>query len=467
MANNIGLIDKPYISAVSSGLLDQREIARKIIDLQDDASWTQFMWELGRAERIASQIPHFDSFFNDPRFIIIDTTGATVTGSGTTTVTITGLSTAMSNIAIVSDVLLLPNGQNGRVQTKTSSGGQDTLTVKSVTSNALTLVAGDKLSVNSNAQEEGSSAPESQRWNLTSIRNLVQIFRRATTITDVQGMSYRTVEVDGDPHIIPQAFLDILQHIMADIAAACWAGEASDNIFENANPSLTGVNGRGVQTTRGINSYVNTFGLSPAVNTPGTISVFDVMNLSDTLTSVKAPNEQWLIGGNGPTMVLDNWLMNLGSSGAQSVRIVGGDGKDTNFMADKFTYGNYTWYIKREKLLSNPQRFNYVASGSTKLQIARRLYSLPYGKCKIYGGLNGGGGGVVDYFRYRYMAPAPKMGTGNSTINSSAGAMIMEALTGMYAPVPTSQDAVLTATFNANVGLEAFNSQFFTGWTVQ
>lgn len=464
MANNVGQINKPYISAIP--LLDEREIAPQIIDIQSDAAWTQYILESGRAQRLPAKIPHFDSFYNDPRYIIIDTTGSTVTNSGTTVVTITNLTTTNSNIAIVGHILLLSNGLTGRVQTRTTSGGQDTITVQSVSNNPLTLVAGDKLSVVGNAQEESSLAPSPQRWNLTSVRNNIQIFRTDAAVSDVQGWSQRTVKVNGDPHVIPQMFIDSLQQLMGQIAMQSWVGEASPTLFEDSSPVLTGVQGNAVQTTRGMNTYINLFGLQPSVATPGTITVFDLQDVCDQLTSRKAPDEYMMCGGMSPVTVMDVWLKNLGSSGATSVRLMG-DGGDTNFMATQFSFGGYTFYLKREKLLSNPQTFNYVASGTTKQEVARRLYLLPYGKCPIYGGTDGNSGSMVDYWRFRYMESAPKLGKGSNTINSTSNGMIWEILTGGLAPQPTNQTSNMEVTFNSQTGLEVFSSQKFAGWTVQ
>lgn len=463
MANNIGYTDKPYISAVN--FLDEREIAPQIIDIYNDAAWTQFAWETGRREM--SMMPWYDSFYTDKRYTTISLTGATITNSGTNTITIV-FNSANSGITIVGHILYFPDGNFGRVQTRSSSGGIDTITVKAVvTGGTLTASVGDNLSIVGNAQEEGSSAPDPQRWNLSSVRNLIQVFRTSATITDIQGMAYRTVKVNGDPHVIPQDFIDSLQKLMGQIASYCWAGQISGTLFSDASPDLTGANGRGVQTTRGINEYINLFGLTPGVASPGTITQYDLQALCDQLTSRRAPDDYMLIGGNSPVTVMDNWLKNLGSSGAQSVRIMDQEGKDTNFMATGFSYGGYNFKMRREKLLSNPDIFNFVQTGTTKSAIATSLYVLPEGKCTIYGGTDGNSGSSVDYWRYRYMQAAPQMGKGNNTINTTSNGMIMEAMTGLYAPTPTSQNAVLEVTFTANVGMEVFSSQKFARWGVQ
>jgi hypothetical protein len=48
------------------------------------------------------------NFVNDPIFKVIDTTGATVTNSGTRTVTITSITAATSGHARPGDLVLLP-----------------------------------------------------------------------------------------------------------------------------------------------------------------------------------------------------------------------------------------------------------------------------------------------------------------------------------------------------------------------
>ncbi len=89
-----GATDKPYVSNNRPGsdptgqllqttsLLDQRDIYKQLVDLQDDAEWLDFMWMAGKKE--ATSVPTYYSFFNDKLYKPITiTTGFSAATSGT------------------------------------------------------------------------------------------------------------------------------------------------------------------------------------------------------------------------------------------------------------------------------------------------------------------------------------------------------------------------------------------------
>ena len=99
-------------------------------------------------------------------------------------------------------------------------------------------------------------------------------------------------------------------------------------------------------------------------------------------------------------------------------------------------HGGFTFNLKAFKVLSNQEVMNYT--GST---VQASAYFLPMGKVKTVGG------GMVDYFRYRYL-PQPTPGQGSSET--------AEIMTGGLAPTPTNQEMNLTTTWTSNMGLEVF-----------
>ena len=151
--------------------------------------------------------------------------------------------------------------------------------------------------------------------------------------------------------------------------------------------------------------------------------------------------------------------MNLGSSGAQSVRLMGTNG-ETNFEAKGFQKGGYNFKKIAMKLLSNPQIFNYAASGGVKQSIARSLYIMPMGKCPVYG--RDGGGQSLDYFSTRYMPTAPGMNNGAVISNG----YIAEYRTGALAPVPTNDTLYWQGRFVAQMGVQILKPQVFAKWGV-
>lgn len=456
---NIGTYDNPYISAVP--LQNKREIWRKLIDLQQDDEWVAMMYEMGRT-KTASNIYHFDSFYNDPKFIVIDTTGATVTGSGTATITVTNLTAGNNNYTKTTDTILLPNGKVALVKTLTTTTlSNDTFTAQSVDGSNLTLVAGDRFVVNGSAMEEGSDTPADMRFNISSVRNNIQIFSQAWKITDVQAGNQVEVYVNDQPYVLPRAAIDAMQKLHGQLTQTYWTGIASPTLFEDQSPALTGPNGKGVQTTRGMDSYITNYGIQPAVSSPGTVQTTDLQDICDRLTAVKAPQDYMLVGGNSPKTTMDIYLKNLGSSGAQSVRMMNGAGKELDFEAERFSFGNYNFHLMSNKFLSNPQTVNYIASGGSKLNIARSLYMLPLGNCPVYGGENGGSGGTQPYWQMRFCPFGPGAVSG---VMTKENGQIYEFVDGGLAGIGTS--AYRNTRYYTQMGVEMFKSQVFGRWLV-
>jgi len=142
------------------------------------------------------------------------------------------------------------------------------------------------------------------------------------------------------------------------------------------------------------------------------------------------------------------------------------NGKDFDFEATSYKFGQYDFTLKAWKILSNPQMFNYDATGSgTKLSIANALYALPLGKCPLYGGTNGNNGGTTDYWRNRYMESNPGTeGIGGGNLNSMNG--FSEILTGGLAPTPTNDTLTLSGRLVANNAIECFKPQVYAKWKV-
>ena len=456
-----GATDKYTASAVA--LLDQREIYNQLIDIQDDAEWLDFMYMAGKKD--ATAVPFYTSFYNDNLYKLIDTTGATVT-TGAATITVYGLPTTSFNFLLVGDLLKFQDGKVGRIQVKGDNTTGSRMSIQSVDGSNLTLVAGNKLSAFSNAQEEGSIEPGSRRWSVSSLQNRVQIFRNAIKITDVQNASKIELEFNGKPYILPYEMIQGLQKHRGDISLAMWLGEVSNTLFANLEPGvaagtyLAGAQGYGVQTTRGMDSYITNYGINDSVTTAGTFTLADLSDLEAQLTAVRAPMEYMIAGSNPAVAVISDFLKNLPSAGqtvTNTVPVTGPpaatntngyyksginsgmlsvNGREIDLQAEKFMHGGYTYNLKAFKVLSNTDVINYAGG-----PIAKSIYFLPMGKVKTVGG------GMNDYFRYKYMAqPAP----GTGSVETA------ELMTGALAPTPTNQEQSLTVSWTSNMGLEVF-----------
>lgn len=460
---NQGPTDKPWVSKSntdliqSTSLLDQRDIYKQLVDTQDDAEWLDFLWMAGKKE--ATSMPIYYNMYNDKLYNLIDLTGATVTGSGTTSVTIVFPSaTASFNFILVNDLLKFPDisyaaasqGGVGRVTSKNTN--TFTIVITSVNAGTLTTTNLQKLSCFSNAQAEGSDAPQQRRWLVNKLSNQTQIFRNTMRITDVQNMSKIELEFNGKPYILPYENIQSLQKHRGDISLALWLGQASTDTFQN-QPFSQYNQTYATQTTRGMDSYITTYGINGQVATPGTFTLSDLSQMEAQLIAARSPFEYMIAGSNAAVATISDFLKNLPSSsatapagtGINSGRIVI-DGREIDLEAEKFRHGGFTFNLKAFKVLSNQDVMGYTNSTVTK-----SAYFMPMGKVKTVGG------GMADYFRYRYQ-PQPTPGLGSSET--------AEIMTGALAPTPTNQEMNLTTTWTSNIGLEVFAPNRFAKYQI-
>jgi hypothetical protein len=450
---NQGATDKPYVSQVgnanlvtSTSLLDKRDIFKQLVDTQDDAEWLDFLWLAGKKE--ATSMPIYYSMYNDKLYNLLDTTAGTITGTGTTSITIqfanSTAGNASFNFVLVNDLIKFTNGYVGIVATKVATR---TITVTSVDANVLTAVAGDKLSAFSNAQQEGSDAPAQRRWLVNKLQNQTQIFRNTMKITDVQNMSKIELEFNGKEYILPYENIQALQKHRGDVSLALWLGQASTATFQGtASTNFPTTQAYATQTTRGMDSYISYYGINGTTATAGTFTLADLTNIEAQLIAARSPMEYMIAGSNQTVAVISDFLKNLPSSGvvpaAGSVQngIVSGriniDGREVDLEVEKFKHGGFTFNLKAFKVLSNQDVMAYTGSTVTK-----SAYFMPMGKVKTVGG------GMADYFRYRFQ-PQPTPGLGS--------AETAEIMTGALAPTPTNQEMSLTTTWTSNIGLEVF-----------
>jgi hypothetical protein len=272
MAATTGYLNAAYIPATDA-LLNTREILSKVTDIYNESGLVEIGMELGN--KLPTKQGIYYNFVNDPIFKVIDTTGATVTNSGTRTVTITGITAATSGYNRPGDLVLLPSTGNnvGMIQSVTAST-QDTIVVKGVSGANLTITAGDKLSSFSVVAGENSDTRQNLRYGLTSYYNKVQIFRETSKITDVENATTLEIDFNGQNKIIVKDQLEKALKVRGNVNAAFIVGDVSDSSFTDASPALTDPNtvtngggGGAVQTTRGLDKYVTTY--SSALTTAG------------------------------------------------------------------------------------------------------------------------------------------------------------------------------------------------------
>ena len=449
MAITNGLVQKNYVSAISS-LLDKREIYEKIIAIRREKDFMSFLTDMNAKvvfspSETESGMPTYHSWQETPLTQLIDTTGATVADSGTTVVTVTGLPAGSQNKLVVG-VLLKWAGGVARVQTVPSTSS---FTAQSLTSSVLTLTAGTFLSAFSNAQEEGSTGPTGQRWDVTSITNQIQVFRNTTSLTDIQMRSGVEFTVDGQDSIVPFEAIKLKQLHDLQISAAMFMGTPADTLFSSASPTLTGANGRGVQTTGGLDWYTGLYGVNDSVATPGTVVLGDLGDTTTLLTAARSPRK-YVVGGNhAAILAYTNFLKGLPSSGAMSSLRVDIDGKMVDLEVTKAMFGGFELNFHELGLLNNT---DIMGSGASALAVTKNTYWMPLGM------VNTVRNGMAPYMRYRYIRPAVM---GSSAQNRTINGATMETITGGLAPVPTNNTLTADVTLTSSMGFEVFNPQAF------
>lgn len=377
-----GIINKSYVSAIDP-ILDTREINKHVTDIYNENGLIDIL-NLAERKKPTKQ-PIYYTFVNESVFQLLDTTGATPSGSGTVQVTTT-VTAASSGFNRVDDLVLFTNGNTGIITSVVNSSGIDTIVMKSVSGANLTLTAGDKLSSYSVAVGENSTSRVNIRFGLTRYSNKYQIFKETSQITDVQNASTIEVEFEGQPKFIVKDHIDKTVKLKGMINAAFIAGDMSNTSYSDTNPylvdSVTGgssISGTGaIQTTRGINKYIQLYGTN--LNTGGGAYTLTALeDALDNLTAARAPLEYEVIGGKKARRIVDTMIKNLGSSGITSVRLVI-DGKELDTEVSKFVHGGYTLNFMTMPILDHPTLLSQTS-------IAKSLYFVPMNnQVKIEGG---------------------------------------------------------------------------------
>ncbi len=438
-----GIINKPYISALDP-MLDTREINKLVSDIYNEEELTDILG-FGSKKKPVSQ-PFYSTFVNESLFKLADTTGGSVSGTGTVQVT-AALTAATSGVARLNDLVLCTNGNTGIINQVTAASGIDTIRFKSVSGANLTVTAGDKLSIYSMAVGENSVSPTNLRYGVTRYFNKYQIFRETSKITDVQNASTIEVTFQGQNKVLFKDHWEKTIKLKGNINAAYWGGDMSTSSFSDQNPSLVdpvvfnaGTNvggGGGIQTTRGVNKYIELYGTSLVNGTLGTYLKANVDDVLDNLTSVRAPKDYLVVGSSKSLRAVTDYWMNLGSSGLTSARLMVG-GKEMNLDIQKITYGGYSLNYALMPILDHPVLFSQTV-------ISKSLYFLPYNnKVKVEGG------GSDDQIRVRYV---PKQSMyGNDMIN--------EIHDGAFSPVnPNGQQLSINCDWSTAQGLEVLSAQ--------
>lgn len=444
MSGTRGSLNKRYVSAIA--FFDQREISREVVDVQNEDDFLDILHLAGRQSPVGAWDYH--NHVNSPLFRVVDSTGGVVTGSGTATVGIPS-TLATSGHVRVGDIGLFPDKKEGRVSQVTTSAGVDTLTFNSVDGTNLTLVAGNKIAIMSRAEVEESDAPAALRFPYTKYMNKLQVFRESSVISDVQKAAKLEVTFKGQPYIMYADHAQKLSRMRGMIAAQFIAGKMSLYSFSDATPGVADAFGNTFQTTRGLDDYISSYGITDSLVTPGTVTNADIDDLGAQLIAAKSIGDYLALGSSAALAAYDTYLTGLGSSGVTTMRLKI-DGREVDLTVDRWRKGGI-WYNKaRMPILDHSQIFNF--SGSAGFQ--KMMYFLPLSKVKTKDS------GLVPRWRSRYM-PTNAGGVGPDGASNKGDNVIMEVHQGLFAPRPVGRIANFTADWYTAQGFEALGVEHF------
>lgn len=342
MAFTTGAQNFANVSAIT--YLRKREILKGLVDVYNEEGFMDILDLAGQYEAVTQ--PSFHHFVESKNSILLDTTGATIVGSGTAT-TLTGvtLTTATSGYARKGLKVLHPNGGVSQVSAISTAGGQDTLTLKSVNASNLTLVAGNKLSPIHIMVGEKSDAPASLKQDMTKIYNLIEFSRETHESSDLEIQSDIEIEIEGKNYIWSRDIANAFMRFKGGLNANLIVSKISAKAFEDtSSPLVDPGNGGNEQSQRGFDEFIVTYGINDTIATPGTLVLADLEDFFNLVTAARGPQSYTGYCSNAVAMKYSIFLKGLNSSGVTSGRL-SLDGKEIDYNADKVTFGKYSLQI--------------------------------------------------------------------------------------------------------------------------
>lgn len=436
MALTFGSLDKQYVSTIN--FLDQREILKSLFDITNEKdSFLDVMNMMGRKKPTATVTYH--NFVNTELYNVLTVSG-TPSGSGTNASPLL-VTVSSGDFAKVreGELILSPNGKVGYIKDATSN----VLSVVSVDGQALSLDDTDKFTAFSNAAGEGSSAPVARRYDVQKYYNQVQIFKEAVKVTDIEEANKIEFEVNGKPYYFFKLQDDVLTKFNGDISFALLFSRISATNFTSGSPTIQDyeAGGNKVQTTRGLNQYIEDYGIA---NSGLDVNTTNYATLVRNFAQARCPREYMIYAGTEQNIAHDNMLNALTSAASFSPNArININGRELDLGIDKFSLYGYTFLKKHLPILDHRNVLNFTGSAGYH----KRAFFVPNDRVKVVGG------GSEDRMAIRYM----EQGSGGNT-------MYQELLLGALAPQPTSSEQVLEISYKAIMGLEILGAEHFAYW---
>ena len=428
-----GTLDKKYVSLLDSEL-DKREIDQYLGDAFKNNDFNSIMGLETRKETVTQRF--WATRVTAKTDYLVDTTGATVSGSGTNTVTTSTSDLTALKFVRVGTILHSTNASNSGatssfiVQTISTVSSRAQIVMKSVSGTPV-VSAGDKFIVGGIIGGEKSGTPTPLRSGLIKYTNQYSIIIDSEEISDVEKANKVEFTFKGQDSFSPLALDECLSRVKNSVNKEFIFGNMSSTTFADASPFLTDLNtangggGGAQQTSRGLYSYIQSYGVvgkavgsgssgSPVPN--GTFVKADLNAMISSLVSQRADMKQLVVGSTASMMAVSDYAKNLNSSGATSVRL-NIAGKELDCDVIKIIEGGFELNLAVLPILNNDTHQYHLA--------AKSIMCMPFdGKAQVQGG------GVKPAMCLKYVKAVSPKGLGSD--------MISEAQEGTQAPTTPS-----------------------------
>jgi len=432
----IGTLNREYVSSLD--YMDTRELLREILDTSNEKMSFIDVMELTN-RMVQTDQTTYRHFVNEDLFTL--GVVSAVSGTGTTiNVTITA---ASKDSCKAKDTVIFPDGKQGYVQSK-SAATNPVLVVISLDGTAITnsCSAGDNLSFYANAHGEGTGSPDPEEWPTTAYSNQVQIYKAKYAVTDLQKTSRIEATIGGKDFYFYKVQDDVLTKFKANIGFSMLLSIASAANFGSSAATITDSDGKAIQTTRGLNQYIEDYGINNTMDGT-TIALSDFEDLNRTMTLARCPDSYEVYTGVEFAMPWDNFFNGLQNNG-----IISQAGRYQINQNMEFGVTSVRLYGRDYHRIDMPQLDHRGVTHYTGAPDEyKSAYFIPRDKVMVQGG------GRVDRLRVRYMQ------------NDGTDLRYKEYVTGGLAPRPTNDIAELAFSYESVMGLEVLGAVAFAKMT--
>lgn len=439
---SFGTYTKQYVSTVN--FLDRREIYQHVLDItREKTSFVDLMELMGRS--VPTDMPTYHNHWNQELFDNVTATAVSDTSGGTDgsrwTVTLSAGDYALCQAGML---VMCPNKKVGYIRSLLGSNQIDVYAVEGDGGGTdLELAISDKLALFSDARGEGSAGPDNDKRTLTTTNtNQVHIFKSATKTTDIQRASKVEVMFEGRPYYFIKAQHDALMKHKAKVSMGLMFSRISDANFTESSPTLTDSSSNPIQTTRGLNQYVEDYGIG--LGGTNAVSLATYAELCRSLTTERCPEEYLALQGiEGSIGHTDAFGANTNSSVFSPNAELQINGKTLDLNMTRLSVYGFNFMLKQLPIVDHKNLFNFTGSAGFE----KRIWYIPNDKITA-----DVGGEATDRIRCRYLED---FGPG------AFDHRYREILTGGLAPIPTNDTSELKITYESRQGLEVFGPQHF------